>query len=463
MGPSTMDGVVGNKPYLVIVVDDQEYWRDKLSHKLQDAFKRVQKPVDVRTFASFGEARSRLTNGEGWDLLVADVHLHGPDDPELAGQDLIRIAVDNAIPAIATSVDKYFSATRVSSLYSKHGDSLFCYVDKVEDGPLQDAISAFVANRGAFRRYAVVSAASPTALQTKAVVAAPPTVDPVYEALTKLDRVSLADCRVVDEYYRYDEPNRVELTAWKETIEAALLANDNSPDYYLVWGNSGSGKTAFVKSIGSSLASAVLTVKVNVAEDDKPKMDETVAKADAAGTPVLFIIDEVNTPFARIPISYYFSMLPDQPTSPHKRVFALLGSNKRGRQAMIDQIRDIDEKGNDLLNRILPDNHIDVPDFTLEERAVLMLARAFKDKAHASDPVNQVQKAALYYILSEKGYEMARPLMLLTGAALRTVGNRKKLVLGDFFDLSNKDRFETAVKYWPAMSEFWNRYVKVTE
>ncbi|MCI4342201.1 MAG: alpha/beta fold hydrolase [Thermoplasmata archaeon] len=220
------------------------------------------------------------------------------------------------------------------------------------------------------------------------------------EVLTKSSRLGGAEYRVVGSYVRYDARVRNPLKEFRQKVVAGLKVPTQGRESYLLWGRPGSGKTYLVRQIANSLAPELQFAELNLALLDEHQLRAALAEVRATPRACLCLVDEVD---ARATESWpYEVLLPflDPPADDRvRRTFVLAGSSASSLVEMQQRML-ARPKGADVLSRIPSAHEFSIPTLSIEDRIAVVVAQLTQAAQEHRRTVNEIERLALYYVVS---------------------------------------------------------------
>ena len=258
--------------------------------------------------------------------------------------------------------------------------------------------------------------------------------DDALSALRSMDRLSLRQLSVVGSYRRYDERVRNELHDWQQRISLPVGQDSDSHQNFLIWAAPGSGKSFLVQETARLLGDAVTYFELNLARLSHEEFSAALAEVRACTAPLICLLDEIDARAEEAwPYEEAFSLL-DLNLSPERRVvFVLIGSHRGGMALMAEHIASR-PKGADLLDRVPVNQRFEIPGPALEDKAVIVASHVEDAGRLRGEPVEELERLALYYALTDPSLTTPRQLRDLAVAAVQNLPpGEKRLRYDDLF------------------------------
>jgi pimeloyl-ACP methyl ester carboxylesterase len=252
---------------------------------------------------------------------------------------------------------------------------------------------------------------APTALAGEAEVSlTPANRQPLEELLRDSQRFSVPDFRVVGSYVRYDATVRHHLKDLRQRIVTGLQTPTLGRENYLVWGRPGSGKTFLVQQIARALGPSVEYRELNLARLEEANFRSELARLADGSRPLLCLIDEVDArPNESWPYEALLPYLEPVAGEPRSRTFVLAGSSASNLREMKERL-EARPKGPDLVSRIPASHEFTVPPLTTEDRMAVVLVQLDGAARELGRSVREVEKLALYYVITSDRFASPRQL-----------------------------------------------------
>ncbi|MCI4349096.1 MAG: alpha/beta fold hydrolase [Thermoplasmata archaeon] len=284
------------------------------------------------------------------------------------------------------------------------------------------------------------------------------------QVISGSNRLLIADFRVAGSYVRFDSGTRNALKDFRQGLRAGLLSETLGRESYLVWGPPGSGKTYLVQQIAESVGRDLTYVELNLARLDEPGFRSALGQAWKTSGPCLCLIDEID---ARATEAWpYEALLPylEPPTDPARpRSVVLVGSSASSLTEMKQRIS-TRPKGTDLLSRIPRANEYSVPPLSIDDKIAVVLAqldRAARDHRLA---VHEVEKLALYYVVSNPRLDSARQLREVAVRCVERLPEGEERIKYDhLFDPGDAENKEFWIQTKTLHPELINSYIGIAE
>ena len=249
-----------------------------------------------------------------------------------------------------------------------------------------------------------------------------------------LSHLKLEELSVVGAYRRYDERVRNQLRDWHRRLVAPILRPTLVHENFLIWAAPGSGKSFLIQESARALGPAVQYVDINLARLSRDEFVARLAAVRAAEGPVLCLLDEIDARAGESwPYEECFSLLDLNLEADRQAVFVLVGSHPGGMAAMTEAIRSR-SKGTDLLDRVPMNHRFEIPPPTIGDRLAIAAGQILEAARLRSDPVEEVEKLALYYALRDEALQTPRQLRDLAVAAVQNLPpGERRLKYDDLF------------------------------
>jgi hypothetical protein len=278
-----------------------------------------------------------------------------------------------------------------------------------------------------------------------------------------MDRVSLQELAVVGAYRRYDERVRNQLRDWRRRIAAPIVTPTIVHENFLIWAAPGSGKSFLIQETARALGDVVQYVEVNLA---RLAHDEFLVKLEEireARGPVICLLDEVDARAEESwPYEESFAFLDLNLDPARQVVFVLVGSHPGGMAAMVESMRRR-SKGTDLLDRVPTAHRFEIPAASLADRIAVITGQVMDASRSRGEPVDEIEKLALYYALRDPSLTTPRQLRDLAVAAVHNLPvGETRLKYDDLFyrgDHRSKDFWSHNLDASTALSD---RFVRVS-
>lgn len=293
---------------------------------------------------------------------------------------------------------------------------------------------------------------------------APHSQDSERDALLRLDRISLQECCVVGEYRRHDERVRNILRDWQRRIERPFREPTRSRENFLIWAAPGSGKSFFIQEIARLLAGSVRYVEANLANLSREEFAQRLLSVKTGTGASLCLLDEIDARSQeKWPYEECFSDLDLNLAGTRSVVFVLIGSSPSGLQGMVQQMLDR-SKGKDLLDRVPAANRFEIPELTIEDRAVVIASQVISAARTRGEVVRSIEKLALYYALKNQELRTPRQLReLAVNAVGRMSSGDDRLKFDDLFARGDNRDKEFWVRNQEVAGELSNIFLRVDE
>lgn len=279
----------------------------------------------------------------------------------------------------------------------------------------------------------------PTAVRTKSIplVAVPSREqgdDSALIATRSMNRVSLADCTVIGNYRRYDERVRNQLRDWQGRIAAPLRGHSTVHENFLIWAAPGSGKSFLIQETARALGADVSYVELNLARLGREDWVEGLRVINELDKPVLVLLDEID---ARADVNWpyedVFSLLDLNLNENRSAVFVLIGSSTTHIDGMVANMLKR-SKAKDMLDRVPMDRRFEIAAPVLEDKAVILFSQILGAAAARGQQIDEVEKLAVYYALTDESFQTPRQLRDLAVAAVQRLPHEEqRLTYDDLF------------------------------
>jgi DNA replication protein DnaC len=286
----------------------------------------------------------------------------------------------------------------------------------------------------------------------------------IINTLSALSHISLEDVRVVGNYCRYEEKVRNSLKEWVTRIVTALQKSTTVRENFLIWGGSGSGKSYLIQELAGSLDKAIKFQEENLAKLTKAEFLSDLKSVENLAGPVLYFIDEIACENA-VEWGYdaLYPHLDLRILSKRPVVFVMAGSYGQSVRELSDFIESCKNQGSDVKSRIPADRRFEIPSALVEDRAAVVASQVHANTKVTNKKIEQIEKLALYYLLSNT--ELGKPRQLrdmAIDALSRVTKDEHYLKYDHLFDKSNR---ETRQRFWAehmaAVAVLANSYVKI--
>ncbi|EQD49163.1 hydrolase or acyltransferase, partial [mine drainage metagenome] len=147
--------------------------------------------------------------------------------------------------------------------------------------------------------------------------------------------------------------------------------------------------------------------------------------------------------------------------SDRRAVFVLIGSHPKGMDAMVEHIK-ARAKGTDMLDRVPVKNRFEIPAPVLEDKAVIVASHVVDAAAARGEPVDEIEKLALYYALSDPSFSTPRQLKDLAVAAVQSLPkDERRLMYDDLFSRGDSRNHAFWEQHKAAAKELSGTYVAI--
>jgi hypothetical protein len=261
------------------------------------------------------------------------------------------------------------------------------------------------------------------------------------------EKTIVGDCRLFDEQIINNLKTRVRQITDPLTTKTDLYEN------FLIWAAPGTGKTYLIEQIAKSLGSDIDYVPIDFAKMKKDEVVQAINTITNATKPTLVLYDEIDAkPDQEWPYDVSFKALDlNRMHASRRAVFVLIGSRAKGLQAMMRSMMGR-PKGKDLLDRVPEHHRFAIPPMTVGDRAVVMLTQIEIAARGRNPAVNEVDKLAAYYVLSDEK-RSPRQVTEFVKKAFRRIPARESSVAYDYFF-----RKDDAAQY-----QFWADHKRALE
>lgn len=299
---------------------------------------------------------------------------------------------------------------------------------------LREAAQAGLRHLGSAQQMEAVTASADVEPMAKAARAGGPAEDEALVVARTIPRLSLRELTVVGDYRRYDERVKNQLRDWQRRMSLPLRQDTSSHENFLIWAAPGSGKSFLVQETARALGDGVRYFELNLARLPKEEFLHGLAEVRGSTAPLICLLDEIdaraeeNWPYEEV-----FPLL-DLNLDPVRRaVFVLVGSHPQGMRALLTEMG-ARRKGQDLLDRVPADQRFVIPAPTLEDRAVIVASHVLNAAAVRGQPVEEVERLALYYTLTDPSLTTPRQFRDLAVAAVQNLPQEeRRLKYDDLF------------------------------
>jgi hypothetical protein len=287
--------------------------------------------------------------------------------------------------------------------------------------------------------------------------------DEVLELLRSTPSISLGAVTVVGSYRRHNEQVRNNLKVWRDRIIAPFVRPTDHRENFLVWAPSGTGKTFFITEVAGSWPGARLTT-INLAMDSNEVIKACLQEVSESKDPCFCLVDEVDG--VSNDDGKYTLVFPylDLNTQDRNRpvVFSLVGSTTASMTDMANAMRRRD-KGPDLVDRVPAANRFGIPVPTLGDRLVLAVSQLHRAYAKSGRNIDEIERLALYYLLTNAELNTPRQLGEVAGrAAERNIGGLHRVMYEALFHDLDDEKMEFFHRQHEAARALWNTYLRVT-
>jgi len=263
--------------------------------------------------------------------------------------------------------------------------------------------------------------------------------------LYSLQKISLLSLSVVGSYRRYNERTRNRLKDWCLRIENPHKKKSLIHENFLIWAPPGSGKTFLIQELSKSVAGIVNYSELNLAATSKEDFQGKLMALSANIKPCICLIDEIDARSEEIwPYEEIFPYLDLNLQEKNKIVFVLIGSSRNGIEGLASFI-ETRPKGKDLLDRVPNDHRFIIPALDDMDKTVLFITHVIEAAKTRGSSIDNVEKLALYFIISNEQLRTPRQIRDLAHAAVQRIpSGESRLRYSDIFDRSDK----TVHKFW---------------
>jgi len=280
--------------------------------------------------------------------------------------------------------------------------------------------------------------------------------------IAAIDRLSLAECTVIGEYRRFDERARHELRDWQQRIARPLLHKCRAHENFLIWAAPGSGKSFFIQEIARAFGDAVCYRELNLARLGHAEWVAALQEVRASEAPLLCMLDEIDARAdERWPYEEAFALL-DANLGPEQRaVFVLVGSSGGGIRGMIENMLPR-SKATDMLDRIPIDRRFSIPPTVAQDKIVIFASQVLDAANSRGLVIEEIEKLAVYYALTDPGLQSPRQLRdLAVAAAERLPDGEKRLRYDDLFYRGDRRSKEFWVVHAGAAEQLASTYMRI--
>jgi predicted AAA+ superfamily ATPase len=296
-------------------------------------------------------------------------------------------------------------------------------------------------------------------------LASPPPETSEYTLVASVEKISslkIEDLSVVNNYCRFDPKTRNQLKDWQLRICQNFRAKTRAHENFLIWAAPGSGKSYFITEIAASLAPDVTYSELNLAKQSQEEFSKGLDQVAQSESPVLCMVDEVDARRDDLwPYEILFSHLDANLSAERTRVFVLIGSSRAGKNGMIQEML-LRSKGTDLLDRIPVDRRFEIPPMCLEDRGVVFTSSVREAARQRGQSVTQIERFALYYVLSAAELTSPRQLRDLAYSAVGRLSSADdRLHYDSLFPTGDRRNQQFWGKYQEAADRLSDLYVDI--
>jgi hypothetical protein len=286
---------------------------------------------------------------------------------------------------------------------------------------------------------------------------APKTAPPVdasgaiVQLLQDISQIVMKDKEVIGSYLRWDERTVNNLRVRVDQISRGLRDKTSERENFLIWAGPGSGKTFLIEEIARHFGDAVHFVNINFSKDSSDELSLKIEEIKSSTKPTLVLFDEVD---ARAGEAWLyentFSLLDINLESETQQVvFVLIGSMAGGQSVMTDAMRKR-QKGSDMVSRVPPFLHFEIPAATPEDQLVMISSQLEIACRDLTVKIQSIERLAAYYILASPPYKNPRHLAdLIRSAVRRTEEKVERLEYDHLFEPTNLD----SKRFWADNAE----------
>lgn len=293
---------------------------------------------------------------------------------------------------------------------------------------------------------------------------AAPRQDIALAAVQAMDRLSLRECTVIGNYRRYDERARQKLRDWRRRIADPLRTSTVTHENFLIWAAPGSGKSFLIQETARALGEQVSYFELNLARLGREDWVEGLRGVRDSSRAALVLLDEIDARADESwPYEEAFSLLDLNLGQNRQVVFVLIGSSPRGFDGMVEQMLQR-SKGKDMLDRVPMDRRFQVGAPILEDKVVILVSQILDAAAARGQEIEEVEKLALYYALTDEALQTPRQLRDLAVAAVqRLPADEHRLTYDDLFYRGDKRNQAFWMSHVSAAEELAGLFVRVAE
>ena len=230
-----------------------------------------------------------------------------------------------------------------------------------------------------------------------------------------IETISVARATVLPGYVRSEERARTTLHGWARTMSRCLRGTSPVAENFLIFGESGTGKTEFVKAVARDCGANV--VHINLLEDNLAKVGAKLEEINRGPFPVTCIVDEVDKALDGASYGLIFPRMSSRYSG--GVLFVFIGSTGGSLAGMIERIeKKPPGDGPDMLTRIPVGHRVVMPEVSLLDRAYVFASQVIDQATHNGVSISHVNGAALYFVLAEETVSAPRALAQLAKTAV---------------------------------------------
>lgn len=286
--------------------------------------------------------------------------------------------------------------------------------------------------------------------------------NPALAVMRSMARLALSELAVVGSYRRHDERVRNQLRDWRRLIAEPMLRKTSTHENFLIWAAPGSGKSFLIQETARALGDVIRYFELNLARLPREEFLEGLQQVRECRQPLICLLDEID---ARADESWVyeeaFSLLDLNLQPDRQATFILIGSHPKGLEAMVAAMT-ARSKGKDMLDRVPVSRRFQIPAPTLEDRAVIVASQVLDAAGQRGEPVDEVERLALYYALTDDSLQTPRQLRDLAVAAVQNLpSGERRLKYDDLFFRGDSRSKQFWVQHQAAAEELTNVFVRL--
>jgi ATPase family associated with various cellular activities (AAA) len=267
----------------------------------------------------------------------------------------------------------------------------------------------------------------------------------------------LRELVVIGKYRRFDPIGRSMLRNSAQEIMRQLSSGGDWHRNFLIWAPPGTGKSYFVEQVAHEVPGVDFLV-VNLAQLAKPDWESRLREVSANSTPTLCLVDEID---ARRDESWPYEILfPYLDLSKSRPiVFVLVGSGGEGKEALVRLIQDR-PKGSDLIDRVPARQRMEVPPPDLGDRLLILVSALLEHRS--GDPINEIEKLALYYALAREDIKSSRQSEDFAIEVLsRVPANQSQIFYDTLFSSGDRDNQQFYAEHLEIARSLQHRFLQI--